>query len=98
VMGIDSRKSVLEPLSILKVLGAEGLSSVLIEGGPETIRQFLEKKRGRKIYCFIAPKLLGSGIRGIELNRRPLSRVIEVIKPVVNRFGNDTVIEGLLKY
>ncbi len=98
VMGIDSGKSLLEPLSVLKVLGGEGLSSLLIEGGSETIRHFLEGKRGRKIYCFIAPKLLGSGIKGIDLRRRRLSRVIEVTKPVVKRLGNDTVIEGFLKY
>ena len=51
----------------LKELGCilynKGLSSVLVEGGAETLSQFLEQKQAQRLYCFISLCLLG-GKRG----------------------------------
>lgn len=44
---------------ILSVLYKNGIMSVFVEGGAETVANFFEEKLADKVYLFIAPKILG---------------------------------------
>ncbi len=47
--------------SLLEILRVRGATGVLVEGGGETIRRFLEAKVVNRIELFMAPKLFGEG-------------------------------------
>lgn len=97
VLGIDSGRAI-NPRSVLKVLAAMGIESVLVEGGSETVSRFLERKAASKVHWFVATRILGSGIGGIVLKPRGVGNMIEIAAPVVSRYGDDIVVEGILRY
>jgi diaminohydroxyphosphoribosylaminopyrimidine deaminase/5-amino-6-(5-phosphoribosylamino)uracil reductase len=95
VVAVGKSRS-LSPASILKFLASEGVSSLLIEGGAETIALFLQKNSVRKIYCFTAPKILGSGMPAFLLPVRPLRKALCLNNVRLTAFGDDHLIEGSL--
>ncbi|MFZ1976653.1 MAG: bifunctional diaminohydroxyphosphoribosylaminopyrimidine deaminase/5-amino-6-(5-phosphoribosylamino)uracil reductase RibD [Bacteroidota bacterium] len=86
----------LHPASILKFLASEGISSLLIEGGAETIASFLQINAIQKIYCFTAPKILGSGLPAFLLPARPLDKALSFKDASLTAFGDDYLFEGSL--
>jgi diaminohydroxyphosphoribosylaminopyrimidine deaminase/5-amino-6-(5-phosphoribosylamino)uracil reductase len=48
---------------ILKKLYEQNVNSVLIEGGAHLYSQFIEEDLFDDIYCFIAPKIIGAGLK-----------------------------------
>ena len=48
-----------DPQSVLKLLGAEGVQSVLIEGGPSLQGAFLDAGLINEVWSFLAPMLIG---------------------------------------
>jgi diaminohydroxyphosphoribosylaminopyrimidine deaminase/5-amino-6-(5-phosphoribosylamino)uracil reductase len=86
----------LPPMSILKALSQEHISSVLIEGGSQTIASFLDANVVQKLYCFIAPKILGSGLQGLVRSQKRISEIIHLKNISYNLFGEDVFIEGYL--
>lgn len=59
----------LDEQKILGTLAAEGISSVLIEGGSATVAGFVSRSLCDKLYLFTAPKILGGGLKAFELLR-----------------------------
>jgi diaminohydroxyphosphoribosylaminopyrimidine deaminase/5-amino-6-(5-phosphoribosylamino)uracil reductase len=61
----------------LHALAAEGVQSVLLEGGPTLATAFLEADLVDKLLLFVAPKLAGAGPRFVDVLPRPraLSRL-----------------------
>jgi diaminohydroxyphosphoribosylaminopyrimidine deaminase / 5-amino-6-(5-phosphoribosylamino)uracil reductase len=53
--------------TLLKELKEKNIHSILIEGGAQTIRKFIEEKTLSRIEFHIAPIIFGSGLNGIEL-------------------------------
>jgi len=53
-------------LSILKYLGKQKISSVLVEGGQEILSQFIETGLWDEFNIFVAPKLLGTGYKSFS--------------------------------
>lgn len=47
--------------SVFKELGARGITSILVEGGPKLISSLLEKNLYDEMTIYIAPKLIGNG-------------------------------------
>ncbi len=89
----------LDPLRVLRALAGLGISSVLIEGGSNTIGTFLQKRRVHAVCCFIAPKFLGGGLASISFQSPlRLSRTIRLRHIQVNRFDNDILIQGSVVY
>jgi len=81
--------------SILRTLAAEGVSSVLIEGGAKTVDQFVNRSLADKLYLFIAPKILGRGLNGFcfkspRLLRKPINLTMTKVSPV----GEDILVEA----
>jgi len=56
-----------DPKALLAALRAEGLMRVLIEGGPSTLSAFIDAQCMDRLYCLIAPMIIGSGPAGIQL-------------------------------
>jgi diaminohydroxyphosphoribosylaminopyrimidine deaminase/5-amino-6-(5-phosphoribosylamino)uracil reductase len=93
VIGIDSRLP-LSPRSILKTLYAFGIFSVLLEGGSRTIQPFMEEGLVRRVHCFIAPGILGSGVTGFSFGRLPLSRIMRLRNRTVQELSGTILVEG----
>jgi diaminohydroxyphosphoribosylaminopyrimidine deaminase/5-amino-6-(5-phosphoribosylamino)uracil reductase len=80
---------------LLKMLGPQQISSVLVEGGSETITSFLRLKLVDKLVVFIAPKILGKGTDSVgELNIKDVSKALKLSFERVYRSGEDIVVEG----
>jgi diaminohydroxyphosphoribosylaminopyrimidine deaminase/5-amino-6-(5-phosphoribosylamino)uracil reductase len=81
--------------ALLKTLGERDVSSLLVEGGAETITSFLRLGLADKVLAIIAPKIMGKGTETIgELNITDMSRVLKLSFTRVYRSGADIVVEG----
>jgi diaminohydroxyphosphoribosylaminopyrimidine deaminase/5-amino-6-(5-phosphoribosylamino)uracil reductase len=85
----------------LERLGAEGLASILVEGGSQVSGSALRAGVVDKVYFFFAPKLLG-GDDGIPICRGPgatrMQDCLTVGRITLHRFGEDVLIEGYPVY
>ncbi len=77
----------------LHALGAEGVRSLLLEGGPTLARSFLAAGLVDKLLVFVAPRLAGAGPRAFgELPApQPLRHVS------LERVGEDVLVSGYLR-
>jgi diaminohydroxyphosphoribosylaminopyrimidine deaminase/5-amino-6-(5-phosphoribosylamino)uracil reductase len=84
---------------LMETLGAEGVASVLIEGGSRVSGSALRSDIVDKIIFFYAPKLLG-GDDGVPICRgqgqERMQDCLNIDRVTVHRFGNDIMIEGYL--
>lgn len=81
--------------SLLKTLARRQISSVLVEGGAETITSFLRLGLVDRLVVFIAPKVLGRGTDAVgELNITDISRAVKLTFERVYRSGEDIVVEA----
>jgi diaminohydroxyphosphoribosylaminopyrimidine deaminase/5-amino-6-(5-phosphoribosylamino)uracil reductase len=62
--------------SILKSLYRHGIGSVLVEGGADVFRQFVESRFTDELSVFIAPLVYGTGLPAFAGGYRDLSRMI----------------------
>jgi diaminohydroxyphosphoribosylaminopyrimidine deaminase/5-amino-6-(5-phosphoribosylamino)uracil reductase len=80
---------------LLKMLAQRQISSVLVEGGAETITSFLRLGLVDKLIAIIAPKIMGTGTDTVgELNITDLSKALKLSFERVYRSGEDIVVEG----
>jgi diaminohydroxyphosphoribosylaminopyrimidine deaminase/5-amino-6-(5-phosphoribosylamino)uracil reductase len=77
----------------LRVLGAEGVRSLLLEGGPTLATSFLAADLVDKVALFVAPTLSGAGpvAFGPLAEARPLRHVS------AERIGDDVLLTGYLR-
>jgi diaminohydroxyphosphoribosylaminopyrimidine deaminase/5-amino-6-(5-phosphoribosylamino)uracil reductase len=81
--------------ALLKTLGERDVSSLLVEGGSETITSFLRLGLADKIIAIIAPKILGKGTEAVgDLNITELNKAFPLKFTKVYRSGADIVVEG----
>lgn len=86
--------------SLLKELAKEGVSSVLIEGGGETIASAFEAKVVDKVYFFIAPKVIGGRDATTSVEGPGIAKVgkaIGIKDMTVRKIGDDFLIEGYVR-
>jgi diaminohydroxyphosphoribosylaminopyrimidine deaminase/5-amino-6-(5-phosphoribosylamino)uracil reductase len=80
---------------ILRILAAEGVSSLLLEGGADTVDGFVNRFLADKLYVFTAPKILGDGLSGFYFKTpRILSRPIKLMMTKVSFVGEDVLVEA----
>jgi diaminohydroxyphosphoribosylaminopyrimidine deaminase/5-amino-6-(5-phosphoribosylamino)uracil reductase len=80
---------------LLKTLGERDISSVLVEGGAETITSFLRLGLADKVIAIIAPKILGRGTETVgELNITDVNMALKLSFTKVYRSGEDIILEG----
>ena len=74
----------------LRALAADGVQSLLLEGGPTLATAFLAAGLVDKLILFVAPVIAGSGQRALDV---PL----ELREVTVERFGDDMMIAGYVR-
>ncbi len=75
-----------------------GITSVVVEGGSSIFTECLRHGFADKFFCFIAPKILGSGIDTIgDLNIRNINSAIQLTNIKVKRLKTDFLITGDFK-
>lgn len=84
-----------EPAHILRILGALGISSVLVEGGPSTGSEFISAGLVNRVHWFVASTLFGGGVASFvaEPSFR-LSRAIHLRDVTIRTINSDLLIEG----
>ena len=80
---------------IIEVLGNQQVASVMVEGGAALIDSLIEQNLAHKIIFFIAPKLLGHGIKPFGgLAREKLADVLSINVHKTEMVGEDVMITG----
>ncbi len=69
VLGLPGGMSI-SPHLALRILGSEGITSVLVEGGPTTIRRFYDAGMYNIYHVFVRSGLLGGGMPALPIARR----------------------------
>lgn len=83
--------------SLLKELAKREITSVLIEGGGETIASAFEAGVVDKVYFFMAPKVIGgrealTSVEGKGIEK--IGKAIRIKKTSFRKIGDDLLIEG----
>ncbi len=77
-----------------KVL-AEGITSVLVEGGAGVLTNFLREKLADKVYAATAPMIIGEGISAIgDLGVEKLSQAVRFERVQYKKLGQDFLFSG----
>ena len=77
----------------LKRLAAEGVQSLLLEGGPTLASSFLREVLVDKLLLFVAPTLAGSGPRWVE----ELGASLSLAGLEAERVGDDLLLTGYIR-
>jgi len=82
-----------EPAVVLDWLQAQGLRSVLVEGGGRTVSRFMQAGVLDRLHLLVAPLLIGSGRPGLQLP--PVTTLDEALRPPCRRYrcGDDTLFD-----
>ena len=99
ILTVATRDGKADWTALMVKLGAEGLASILVEGGSRVCGSALRAGIVDKLYFFYAPKLL-AGDDGIPICQGPgrtrMQDCLNVNHITVHRFGQDVMIEGYL--
>jgi len=95
--GRDGRVSIPR---LLRRLARAGVTSLLVEGGAETLWEFFRADRVDRVAVFLAPRLLGGraapgGIGGAGFSLATTARVSEI---EVERLGEDLLVTGKVRH
>jgi diaminohydroxyphosphoribosylaminopyrimidine deaminase/5-amino-6-(5-phosphoribosylamino)uracil reductase len=90
----DGRPDILE---VLKYAGRNGIQSILIEGGKTVFTEALARGIVDRVYFFIAPKLLGTGVPVVgDLGITSIERALSLTSVKIKRFDDDILVTGEL--
>jgi diaminohydroxyphosphoribosylaminopyrimidine deaminase/5-amino-6-(5-phosphoribosylamino)uracil reductase len=80
---------------LLRTLGERSISSVLVEGGSETITSLLARRLADRFVAIVAPKIMGRGIETVgELGVNDVDEAVKLTFTRTYRVGGDLVVEG----
>jgi diaminohydroxyphosphoribosylaminopyrimidine deaminase/5-amino-6-(5-phosphoribosylamino)uracil reductase len=77
----------------LAALAAEGVQSLLLEGGPTVATAFLERGLVDKLLLFVAPELAGDGLPLLG----PLAAPVELARMTARPIGEDLLISAYVR-
>ena len=80
----------------LKQLGARGIQSILVEGGGRLQSMLAELGCIDRLEIFIAAKLIGKGIRMMEIPSRSMDHSLEFLESIWKQIGPDMHFTGIL--
>ena len=85
---------------LMMELGSMEIDSVLVEGGGAIHGSFLTSDLVQKVYCYIAPKMIGgkdalSPVLGKGIEK--MSDAVEITDVTVQNFGSDICVSGHVK-
>jgi diaminohydroxyphosphoribosylaminopyrimidine deaminase/5-amino-6-(5-phosphoribosylamino)uracil reductase len=85
--------------SFLKMAGKEEIDSIFIEGGASLISSFMEAEAVNRFYLFYAPKIIGAGVSGLQLQSpRKMSSPIKLSNIEHLSFDEDFLVTGLANF
>lgn len=87
----------LSPQLIAEALHAEGLCTIMVEGGSITIARFLEARLLTRLQVAVSPLLIGGGPQGLTL-ANPTLKLSEALRPQMRAYtlGSDVVFDCAL--
>jgi diaminohydroxyphosphoribosylaminopyrimidine deaminase/5-amino-6-(5-phosphoribosylamino)uracil reductase len=92
VIGLTG-KGPYRPDHLLAALAGEGITSVLVEGGPVTTSSFVQASMFDKLHVFVGPILLGGGRVSVDLERPfGIRRPLRLIRTSALRFSDGCVL------
>jgi len=95
IIPVAKNRSSLDLKQLLKKLGKMEITSMLVEGGAETITSFLNQKLVDRIEVCVAPIVIGDGINAIgNLGIGKINKAIKLKKVSYSKFGPDIIIKG----
>jgi len=96
VVVVPDKKGRVSLVSLLKLLGKNGVMSVLVEGGSEVNASFVKEKLAHKIYNFISPRILGDDALGAysDLGLGALDQAVRIKRTTMEPVGKDFLIQG----
>lgn len=81
--------------SVLRKMGEEGITSLLVEGGSEIFSGFFKANLVDKVSIFIAPKILGKGLSAIQdIGINSMAESVELQGLRRQQVGNDILLTG----
>ena len=80
---------------LLKKAGEDKITSILVEGGQKVLTSFMQEKLVDKVYCFIAPKIIGKGLDAVaELGIRKISDSVQLKNVEIKKIEDNVLISG----
>ena len=96
-----SGMKIVNPVDVVRILGEQLISSVLIEGGGTINAAFLEKQLIDKVILYIAPKLIGGQLAPTFLEGQGIdhmSDAVELLDTDIVKIGKDYKFVGYPSY
>ena len=92
---VDLKNGRIDLRSALGKVLAQGVTSVLVEGGAEVLTNFLKEKLADKVYVATAPMVIGDGISAIgDLGVEKLSQAVRFERVQYKTLGADMLFSG----
>lgn len=89
----------LDLAAFMKRAAGEGLSSLLVEGGAETVTSLMRERYVDKLYLFAAPRLMGGGLSWLgDMGVEGLAGGPTLSDLVIRRIGDDVLYSGYLNW
>lgn len=100
ILMIESKDGKVNIKTLLRILGKNEITHILIEGGAEVIASAFEAKVVDRVLFFLAPKIIGgreapTSVEGIGVNR--VSKAIRLKDIRFERMGDDFLVEGYVR-
>ncbi len=84
---------------VLKFLGEQKITNLLIEGGGSVIGEALNRGLVDKMMIYTAPSIMGEGIQAVRgLKSRSLKDMVHLKNMTVDKLGEDILIQGYPYY
>ena len=85
------------PKAIINALRQRGYKKILIEGGNQTLSNFIDAGVLDRLHLIVAPIIMGGGLSGLQLS--PIDKLHEAMRPEVTLYplGRDVLFDCDLK-
>lgn len=95
---VPEKKGKIDVKKFLQAIGEMGVTSLLVEGGGETVATFFEAKKVNKLVTFVAPKIVGGRHAPTLVEGEGVSKISQALQPKQwsqKRSGQDLLIEAI---
>lgn len=81
------------PSQIVKALFSRGFQKILVEGGNQTLSNFMDAGVLDRLHLIVAPVIMGGGLSGLNLS--PIDKLDEALRPEVTLYplGRDILFD-----